>query len=230
MNHTPIELHPYSPAGHIAPETNPQVREFSGGRIIKMSVGGADNNVYLVQCSTTGRTLLIDAANDADRIIELVDQETGGQLDLVATTHQHIDHWWALSDVVNNFHCPTAAHPLDATEIPVPTTRPVDDADVITVGALAVTAAHLRGHTPGSVAFILTDDADVTHIFSGDSLFPGGLGKTATPTEFSTLLADTTTKLFAQYPDNSIVYPGHGDDTTLGTERPHLGEWRNRGW
>lgn len=225
-----IVLHTYSYPGHITPETNPQVREIAGGRIIKMSVGGADNNTYLVRCSTTGRALLVDAANDADRIIALVRQEAGDELDLVVTTHQHIDHWWALSDVVTEFDCPTAAHELDAEALPVVPDRLITDGDTITVGTLALRVSHLQGHTPGAVALTLTDSAGERHIFTGDSLFPGGVGKTPDDDAFTSLIGDVTTKLFDCNPDTATIYPGHGDDTTIGTERPKLPEWRARGW
>ncbi|MEV6769955.1 MBL fold metallo-hydrolase [Nocardia sp. NPDC051030] len=219
---------PYT--GHVAPGSNPQQREVSGARIVKMSVGGMDNNVYLVQCANTGATLLIDAANEAERILELIGQEAPERVELIFTTHRHPDHWWALQDVVSATGIPTASHPLDAGPLPVPPDRMVTDGEKIRVGDLELEAIHLRGHTPGSVALALTDGDGRTHLFTGDSLFPGGVGKTATPEEFSTLLGDVESKLFGRYLDDTVVYPGHGDDTTLGVERPQLPEWRRRGW
>ncbi|MEC3916097.1 MBL fold metallo-hydrolase [Nocardia sp. CDC160] len=219
---------PYT--GHVAPGSNPQQREVPGARIVKMSVGGMDNNVYLVQCANTGATLLIDAANEADRILELIGQEADGNVELIVTTHQHPDHWWALSDVVSATEIPTAAHTLDAEPLPVKPDRLLADGDKIQVGDLELEAIHLRGHTPGSVALALTDGAGRTHLFTGDSLFPGGVGKTHSPEQFTSLLGDVETKLFDRYPDDTAVYPGHGDDTTLGVERPQLSEWRRRGW
>lgn len=232
MNTTPthIPLYPYAPAGHITPNANPQVREFPGGRIVKMSVGGADNNAYLVQCATSGRALLIDAANDADHIINLIKQEANGALDLIVTTHQHVDHWWALPDVAAAFECSTAAHELDATALPVPPDQLLEDGDTVSVGELQMTVSHLAGHTPGAIALTLHDRGGNTHIFTGDSLFPGGVGKTPDEEAFKTLFQDVMTKLFEPNADSAIVYPGHGDDTTLGAERPSLDEWRARGW
>lgn len=219
---------PYT--GHVAPGGNPQQREVPGARIVKMSVGQMDNNVYLVQCTATGATLLIDAANEADRLLELIAQEADGRVELIVTTHQHPDHWWALKDVVAATEIPTAAHELDAPPLPVAPDRLLADGDMVRIGDLALEAIHLRGHTPGSVALALTDGAGRTHLFTGDSLFPGGVGKTQTPADFTSLLGDVESKLFARFPDDTVVYPGHGDDTTLGIERPALPEWRQRGW
>ena len=89
--------------------------------------------------------------------------------------------------------------------------------------------AILRGHTPGGLA-ISADIDGQQHLFVGDSLFPGGVGKTTNPEDFEQLITDVTERLFEVYPDDAIVHPGHGNDTTLGAERPHLDEWRARGW
>ncbi|GAB4587898.1 MBL fold metallo-hydrolase [Nocardia sp. IFM 10818] len=219
---------PYT--GHVSPGSNPQQRSVPGARIVKMSVGGMDNNVYLVQCAGTGAALLIDAANEAERILELIGQEAADRVELLVTTHRHPDHWWALQDVVSATGIPTAAHALDAESLPVPPGRILADGDKISIGALQFEVIHLSGHTPGSVALAFTDGEGRTHLFTGDSLFPGGVGKTGSPEEFTSLLGDVESKLFDRYGDDTVVYPGHGDDTTLGAERPALPEWRRRGW
>lgn len=231
MTSSSIPVSEYTAGGHVTPDQNPLVRQIAGGRIIKMSVGGADNNVYLLQCAATGKALLIDAANDAERIVELVRQECPAGLELVATTHEHIDHWWALPDVVKALSCATAASSAAASELPVTPGRTVASGDTIRIGELPpVTVIEARGHTPGSIILAFTDASGQSHLFTGDSLFPGGLGKTADAAAFASLFADVTTQVFDRYPDNAIVYPGHGDDTTLGDERPHLEDWRSRGW
>ncbi|MBF6132413.1 MBL fold metallo-hydrolase [Nocardia otitidiscaviarum] len=219
---------PYT--GHVAPGSNPQQRDVPGARIVKMSVGQMDNNVYLVRCTATGATLLIDAANEAERLLELIEQEAPGRVELIVTTHQHPDHWWALKEVASATEIPTAAHELDAPALPVPPDRLLADGETVRLGELDLEVIHLRGHTPGSVALALTDGAGRTHLFTGDSLFPGGVGKTGTPEDFTSLLGDVESKLFARFGDDTVVYPGHGDDTTLGAERPQLPEWRRRGW
>ncbi|MFF2087000.1 MBL fold metallo-hydrolase [Nocardia sp. NPDC058176] len=216
--------------GHVTPGAGAAQREVPGARIVKMSVGPMDNNTYLVQSTATGAAVLIDAANDAARIIELTSQETPGQVELIVTTHQHPDHWQALAEVTKSLGAPTTAHPLDADPLPVTPDRLLADGDTIEVGDLTFDIIHLRGHTPGSIALALVDGDGRTHLFTGDSLFPGGLGRTTNPTDFASLFDDVTSKLFERYVDGTVVYPGHGDDTTLGAERSHLGVWRDRGW
>jgi glyoxylase-like metal-dependent hydrolase (beta-lactamase superfamily II) len=216
--------------GHVEPRT-PTRRTLPGATIIKTSVGSMDNNAYLVSCSRTGESLLIDAANDAEVLIGLLEQEAP-TVSLIVTTHQHFDHWQALSAVVAATGAPTAAHELDAEPLPVAPQRHLAGGDTLQIGDLTFDVIHLRGHTPGSVALALHGPAagDTVHLFTGDCLFPGGVGKTWQPGDFEQLLGDVTARVFDVYPDSTVVYPGHGDDTTLGAERPHLGEWRNRGW
>lgn len=216
--------------GHVEPG-NAARKTLPGATIIKMSVGPMDNNAYLVTCSRTGDTLLIDAANDADALIALVNEHARG-LELIVTTHQHGDHWQALAALVEATGAPTAAHELDAGPLPVPPARFLADGDAIAAGDLVFDVIHLRGHTPGSVALALrpTSDRPATQLFTGDCLFPGGPGRTTRPEEFNSLMGDLETKVFAEFGDDTVVYPGHGDDTALGSERPHLSEWRERGW
>ena len=138
----------------------------------------------------------------------------------------------ALADVVASTGAPTAAHRLDAEPLPVTPDQLLAGGDTLTVGALTFDVIHLRGHTPGSVALALAGPAtdDRVHLFTGDCLFPGGPGRTNRPQEFESLISGLETKVFDRYGDDTVVYPGHGDDTTLGAERPHLGEWKERGW
>ncbi|MFG1792246.1 MBL fold metallo-hydrolase [Nocardia sp. NPDC049149] len=219
---------PYT--GQVSPESNPQQRDVAGAGIVKMAVGAMNNNCYLVQCAATGAALLIDAANEAERIEELIGYVAPGQIGLIVTTHQHPDHWWALKETTAATGAPTAAHPLDADPLPVRPDRLLADGEHIAIGELRLEVIHLRGHTPGSVALALTDGDGRVHLFTGDSLFPGGVGRTTNPEDFDSLYGDVTAKLFGRFPDDTVVYPGHGDDTTLGAERPHLAEWRERGW
>lgn len=215
--------------GHVSPGGDAQRRTVAAAQIVKISVGPMDNNAYLIHCTESGRALLVDAANEPERLVQLV-REEGPGLDLIVTTHQHGDHWQALREVAAATGAPTAAHALDAGPLPVTPDRLLADGEEIRIGELSIHVIHLRGHTPGSVALALTDGSGRTHLFTGDSLFPGGVGKTLTPETFTSLINDVETKLFARYPDDTFVYPGHGDDTTLGAERPQLPEWRARGW
>ncbi|WP_280455771.1 MBL fold metallo-hydrolase [Nocardia brasiliensis] len=219
---------PYT--GHVSADSNPQQRDVAGARIVKMSVGGMDNNCYLVQCTGTGATLLIDAANEPARIEALVDHVAPGQIALIVTTHQHPDHWFALKETAAATGAPTAAHPLDADPLPVRPDRLLADGEHIGIGNLSFEVIHLSGHTPGSVALACTDGDGLVHLFTGDSLFPGGVGRTTDPAAFDSLYQDVTTKIFARYPDDTVVYPGHGDDTTLRAEGPQNGEWPEPGW
>ncbi|WP_069147190.1 MBL fold metallo-hydrolase [Rhodococcus erythropolis] len=228
MTNQPIVIDD-SYTGQVSPDSAPQRRTVDGAVITKMSVGPMDNNTYLVVCSATGKSLLIDAANEAEKIIALIEQEAP-VFDSIVTTHQHGDHWLALQDVHAATKVPTAAHPLDAEVLPVTPDVLLEDGDKVTVGNLSLDVIHLSGHTPGSIALALTEPNGQVHLFTGDSLFPGGVGKTADPEKFTSLLDDVENKLFGRYDDATVVYPGHGKDTTLGTERPHLAEWRGRGW
>ncbi len=125
----------------------------------------------------------------------------------------------------------TVAHAADAADLPVPVDRTVAHGDTVEVGGQVLEVVHLRGHTPGSIALVWRGPEGAgTHVFTGDSLFPGGVGKTWSPEDFTSLLADVEERLFGALPDDTWVYPGHGKDTTLGAERPSLPEWRARGW
>jgi glyoxylase-like metal-dependent hydrolase (beta-lactamase superfamily II) len=216
--------------GHVESQTAAR-RVLPGVSIIKMSVGPMDNNTYVVTCANTGESLLIDAANDPDLLVELV-REQAPKLAMIVTTHQHFDHWQALEAVAEATGAPTAAHELDAEPLPIPPERLLAGGDVLNLGDLTFDVIHLRGHTPGSVALALRPAGDRTavQLFTGDCLFPGGPGRTTTPEEFDSLLTGLEIRVFDIYGDDTVVYPGHGDDTTLGEERPRLAEWRERGW
>jgi glyoxylase-like metal-dependent hydrolase (beta-lactamase superfamily II) len=216
--------------GHVEPG-NAARRTLPGATIVKASVGPMDNNAYLITCSETGETLLIDAANDPEDLIGLV-REHAPRLALIVTSHQHFDHWQALQAVVEATGAPTAAHELDADPLPVKPDRLLANGDTVRIGNLSFHVIHLRGHTPGSVALALGGEAagGATQLFTGDCLFPGGLGRTTKHAEFKSLFEGVKTKIFDRFGDETVVYPGHGDDTTIGAERPHLDEWRKRGW
>jgi glyoxylase-like metal-dependent hydrolase (beta-lactamase superfamily II) len=214
--------------GHVEPGGAPATRELTGLTIGKLSVGGAwDNNAYLLRCTQTGAQLLIDAADEAPRVLTMVGD---GGLERVITTHRHPDHWKALAVVVAATGARTAAGREDAPGIPVVTDEPLTDGDEIRLGRCVLRVITLVGHTPGSIALRYDEPGAAPHLWTGDSLFPGGPGKTAGPAEFTTLMADLEQKIFDPLPDATWVYPGHGDDTTLGVERPQLDTWRARGW
>jgi glyoxylase-like metal-dependent hydrolase (beta-lactamase superfamily II) len=144
----------------------PDTRELPGLTVTKVAVGPMDNDAYLLRCTQTGTAVLIDAANEADRLLEPI-----------VTTHRHWDHWQALPEVASATGAVVIAHPDDAAELPVPATSLVRGGDRVVVGATSISVIHLRGHTPGSIALCYDAGgalADSPHLFTGDSLFPGG--------------------------------------------------------
>ncbi|MBF4137129.1 MBL fold metallo-hydrolase [Streptomyces albidoflavus] len=204
------------------------VHELTGLMISKVAVGPMDNNAYLLRCRATGEQLLIDAAAEPGTLLQLIGRDSVAS---VVTTHRHGDHWQALAEVVAATGARTQAGRYDAEGIPVPTDVLLDDGDTVRVGRVELSVLHLVGHTPGSIALVYDDPHGHPHVFTGDCLFPGGVGNThQDPDAFAQLLGDVETKIFAALPDETWVYPGHGDDTTLGAERPHLAAWRERGW
>jgi glyoxylase-like metal-dependent hydrolase (beta-lactamase superfamily II) len=206
-------------------------RELPGLTITKVAVGPMDNNAYLLRCTQTGELALIDAANEAATLLQLIGDVP---LDTIITTHQHWDHHAALREVQQATGAATVAHPDDAPGIPIPVTRPAHNGDTVAIGNCSLSVIHLRGHTPGSIALLYDADGDLAdgpHLFTGDSLFPGGPGNTEhDPLRFGSLMTDLEERIFAELPDGTWVYPGHGGDTTIGAERPHVPEWRARGW
>ena len=218
-------------SGHTDPGGPAIRRDLGGLTLTKVSVGPMDNNAYLLVCTSTGDALLIDAADQADRLADVVGtaEGAGARLRTVVTTHRHWDHHQALPAVKERFGTRQVAHPLDAPELPVPVEEPVEHGGTVAVGDCELEVIHLRGHTPGSIALVYRG-ADRPHLFTGDSLFPGGPGKTNSPADFTSLIDDLEERVFGTLPDETWVYPGHGDDTTLGAERPKLSEWRARGW
>ncbi|MGW0021522.1 MBL fold metallo-hydrolase [Rhodococcus sp. NPDC003382] len=216
--------------GEVSPGGPAQRRTIPGATIVKLSVGQMDNNTYLITDSSTGKSLFIDAANEPDLLVSYL-AENAPKLELIVTTHQHWDHWQGLEKVADATGVPTAAHPLDAEPLPVTPARLLMEGDTVEIGELSFEVLHLSGHTPGSIALVLEEQGTGRHhVFTGDCLFPGGIGKTADHEKFTSLLDDVETKLFGRFGDDTVIYPGHGKDSTLGAERPHLGEWRERGW
>ena len=192
--------------------------------IHRLVVGSYDNNVFVLRCRETGASVLIDAANEHEKLLELC-----RRLDVrrVLETHGHWDHIGAVAKMRE------AGYEVAVTSQDAPMLKDVgydvflDDAEVIEVGRLRLHAIHNPGHTPGSISF-LVEGAPV--LFSGDTLFPGGPGNTKfAGADFATIIDSSDNRLFT-LPANTVVMPGHGVDTTIGTERPHLAEWVERGW
>ncbi len=192
-----------------------------GFTITRVVVGQLDNNAYLVEDSATRDALLVDAPDDAPALIEFV-----GDAPLlgVFTTHGHWDHHQAIPEVTRALGVPFMLHPLDG-EI----AEKVIDVDIVpgtlTIGNTVATVLHTPGHTPGSVCLAIDGV-----VLTGDTLFPGGPGATRFDhSSFTTIIESIENQLFV-LPDDTLVLPGHGDSTTIGTERPQLAAWIERGW
>ncbi|MHB1064048.1 MAG: MBL fold metallo-hydrolase [Georgenia sp.] len=218
---------------HVTPGGPAAEHHLGAVTVRKASVSTEDNNAYLITAGD-GEQLLVDAADDAARLRALVAAGTG-RLGAVVTTHRHPDHHRALPDIVAATGASVLVGRADAGALPVPADRLLDHGDTIAVGSLTLEVVALRGHTPGSVALVLREGDDAAapgrvHLFTGDSLFPGGPGRTTSPADFASLMDDLQARVFDRFDDDTRVYPGHGDDTTLGAERPHLAGWRSRGW
>jgi len=196
-------------------------------QITKIAVGEMNNNAYLLRCVLTGEQILIDAANEPDRLLEIIG---GDGLARIVTTHRHGDHWQALETLVEVTGAETAAGERDADELPVPVDIRVQTGARVRVGSCELEVIEVVGHTPGSIVLAYDDPDGIVHLFTGDSLFPGGVGRTWSPEDFTTLIDEVETKIFDRFADDTRVYPGHGHDTTLGAERPHLPEWRARAY
>jgi glyoxylase-like metal-dependent hydrolase (beta-lactamase superfamily II) len=211
--------------GHVTPDGPWLDRTDGPVHIRKLSVGEMDNNVYVVSCPATGRSLMIDAADRAPRLLAALE---GTDPVAAVQTHGHWDHVRAWDGIVAA-GIEIWGHADDAPLFPGALDRSLVDGDVLTVGELEVEVLHVPGHTPGSLLY-LVEGASRAHLFSGDTLFPGGHGRTTTREEHELIMDGLEERVFGRLPDRTHVYPGHGDDTTIGTERPQLGHWRERGW
>jgi len=190
-------------------------------RLDKINVGPWENNVFVLRDKMTGEAVLIDAANEHDLLLPVA---RAAGVRRVLTTHGHYDHIQAVT-AARDAGLDVGVNASDARMLPG-YDFVVADGDVIEVGELRLHAMHTPGHTPGSVCFLLEG---WPILFSGDTLFPGGPGNTANGGHFPTIIHSIDERLFPLPPD-TLVLPGHGLDTTIGTERPHLDEWVQRGY
>jgi glyoxylase-like metal-dependent hydrolase (beta-lactamase superfamily II) len=215
----------FDPA-HVEPGGH--AHHYPGGplTVTKLAVGPYDNNAYLLADSESGDALLVDAANEAERLLELL---AGVRLIGVVTTHSHPDHIQALPDVLRAHDVWNGAHPADADEIAnqvgVRPDRPLEDGDTIAIGRVEVGVLHTPGHTEGSISFKLPS----SQVLTGDALFPGGVGRTEGPDAFAEAIRSAEQHLLS-LPGETRISPGHGDDSLVEREAPQLDEWKARGW
>lgn len=214
----------------ISVDTMTNASTTEGISLHHISVSDLDNNCYLLTTESDEGTqgLLIDAADNAPALLDLA-ESAGARITAVVTTHRHFDHVRALEDVLDTTKATHFASLGDSPRLPRSADTTLGEGDTLRWAGHSLRAHILRGHTQEGLALSIKIEG-IYHLFVGDSLFPGGVGKTSTPEEFNQLLSDVKTRLFDVYPDTAVVHPGHGKPTTLGTERPHLEQWRQRGW
>lgn len=220
--------------GNVSPGGTPDTRELSHLIITKVAVDEQmSNNCYLLRCRHTDEQVLIDAAADAPTLLALLGEAGASK---IITTHQHWDHHRALREVATATGAVVVAGEPDADAITEQTEVTVDDrvehGDVIEFGDVRLEVIRITGHTPGSICLLYDDPDGTPHLWTGDCLFPGGVGNTFGDADaFISLINDVEERIFARLPDETWFYPGHGNDgPDLGTWRPHLAEWRQRGW
>jgi glyoxylase-like metal-dependent hydrolase (beta-lactamase superfamily II) len=195
---------------------------YEGSDVIirKLRVGNMENNTYVLECPKSHDALIVDGCFEPQRILAGAE---GTHVVGIVQTHGHHDHVEALPHLVRELEVPVYAHP--AEDYPVAIDGKMSDGDTIRFGECEATVMHTPGHTPGAVCLLVG-----RHLISGDTLFPGGPGNTwGNVKDFNQIIESISTKLFV-LPDDTVVYPGHGDDTTIGAEKPHLQEWVDRGW
>ena len=213
--------------GHVEPDGAWQQRTDGPVFIRKLSVESFDNNVYVIASVSSGAAVLVDVAARPERLAEAV---ADVQPLAAVQTHGHWDHIRAWQPVRDDLGLEVWGHPADAGLFPQPVDRELVDGQRIDLGDVEVEVIHLPGHTEGSLLY-LVEGAQRPHLFSGDTLFPGGPGNTfGNPDNHQRIMDGLETRIFDRLPDETWVYPGHGDDTTLGQERPQLQQWRERGW
>ena len=194
----------------------------TGIEIHEVVVGPVDNNVFVLRCTETGDAVLLDAANEHERLLQLCERLGVRR---VLETHGHWDHIQAVPELRDAGYS-VGVTAADAQMLPS-YDEVLDDDSVIAVGRLRLRTIATPGHTPGSMCFLVEGHPVV---FSGDTLFPGGPGNTSFEGgDFPTIIESVDRRLFT-LPPNTLVLPGHGKPTTIGDERPHLQEWIDRGW
>jgi glyoxylase-like metal-dependent hydrolase (beta-lactamase superfamily II) len=184
--------------------------EDSAVKIIRMELGPWGTNAYIVICQAIGESLLVDAPGEADKILK---ELAGTKPRYIVLTHNHIDHIGALEELKSKLKIPLALHPADASRLALKPDMELKDGDTLEVGRLNIKVLHTPGHTPGGLCFLLRK-----YLISGDTIFPGGPGKTGTPDDFRQIAKSIQNKLFI-LPDDTHVYPGHGEATSLGKEK-----------
>jgi hydroxyacylglutathione hydrolase len=188
-------------------------------RIKRMELGPYGTNSYIVICGKTGESLVVDAPADAAEIIEGL---SGTLPRYILLTHDHFDHTGALSELRSRLKVPLATHPENSFRLNTPPEIILNDGSTFSLGNFTVEVLHTPGHTPGSLCFKIGQ-----YLIAGDTIFPGGPGKTNAPDDFRQILASITKKIFA-LPDDTVIYPGHGPETTVGKAKAEYAVFASR--
>jgi len=188
-------------------------------QIESLVLGPFSTNAYIVTCLKTLKSILIDTPAEADIILEKLQ---GTSLTNILLTHNHMDHLGALSELHSRLNAPLATHPLDSGRLPVTPEITLSDGDEISVGDLNLEVLHTPGHTPGSICFRIG-----RYLLSGDTIFSGGPGKTGTPADLQQIIGSITKKIFV-LPDDTLIFPGHGESTVLKKEKEEFAIFSSR--
>jgi len=188
-------------------------------QIERLELGPWGTNAYIIICLQTGNSALIDAPADASKIVNRLQ---GTNPKYILLTHNHMDHIGALSELRSKLKVPLAAHAADAKSLPSPPEMLLSDGDTVSFGNIKLEVLHTPGHTPGSLCFKIGK-----YLISGDTIFPGGPGKTRSPTDLGQIIKSITDKIFV-LPDNTQIYPGHGDSTVLKKEKDKFAVFSSR--
>ena len=188
-------------------------------QIDKLELGPFGTNAYVLTCRNTNESVVVDAPADAGKILDLL---KGTRPKYILITHNHMDHTGALAELKAALDLPVAAHADDAGSLPVSADQLLNDGDVISFGRIDLSVLHTPGHTPGSICFL-----SGSILIAGDTLFPGGPGRTGSPADLASILESLSGKIFI-LPDDTQVFPGHGNSTILEKERPGYEDFRAR--
>ena len=188
-------------------------------QIDRLKLGPFDTNSYILTCPLTGESVLVDAPAEASEILKAL-KETNPKYILI--THNHMDHIGALSELKSKLRIPIGAHPLDVRGLPLQPEILLEDGEKVSYGKISLTVLHTPGHTPGSLCFLVGK-----HLISGDTIFPGGPGKTKSPADLKRIIESITSKIFV-LPDDTAIYPGHGNSTILRKEKKEFATFSSR--
>ena len=188
-------------------------------QIDRLKLGPFDTNSYILTCPLTGDSVLVDAPGEASEILKASE---GTNPRYILITHNHMDHIGALSELRSRLRIPVGAHRLDAKGLPLRPDILLEDGEEVSCGNMRLRVLHTPGHTPGSLCFLVGK-----HLISGDTIFPGGPGKTKSPIDLKLIIQSITSKIFV-LPDDTVLYPGHGDSTLLRKERERFAIFSSR--